>query len=202
MIYDTLNFEHLIGQIPGLSESQLRNHFELYAGYVKKLNEIESKLKTVDRMDASYSYASVSELQRRRAVAYNGVHLHEYYFKNLTGEKTQPGKELASAIIQEFGSEENWYADTLAGLKTANGWVLLCCSREEGIVSNCVVEEHHRGILVDQDIILAIDGWEHAFMIDYGVKEADYFKAIRPSLDWDVASARFEAARRRLAVAA
>src|SRR5262249_45499942 len=80
------NYDHLVGKIKGLSEAQLKNHFTLYQGYVKKLNEIEQRLATADKATANYSYGEYSELKRREPVAYNGTYLHEMYFDNLGGE--------------------------------------------------------------------------------------------------------------------
>jgi Fe-Mn family superoxide dismutase len=185
------NFDHLIGQIPGLSEKQLKAHFGLYQGYVKKLNEIEEKLATSDRSAANYSFADVSELHRRHAVAYNGAYLHQLYFENLTGKKTKPSGELMGAIEKNFGNLEKWFADVKAGLITAPGWVLVARSRIDGTLRNCVIEEHHRGLLAEHDILIALDGWEHAYMIDYGTSKADYIKILEPAIDWEAASQRF-----------
>ena len=192
MAHAAKDFEHLIGKLPGFSDKQLKAHFGLYQGYVKKTNEIEEKLKTADPASANYSHGDISELQRRRAVAYNGAYLHQLYFEALNDKKTQPAGELKRAIETSFGSFERWMADTKAGLISAPGWVLLTRSRMDGQLRNCLVEEHHRGVLVEQDIVLALDSWEHAYMIDYGTAKADYIVAITAAIDWDVAGRRFE----------
>jgi Fe-Mn family superoxide dismutase len=190
------NFEHLIGKVPGLSEKQLRAHFGLYEGYVKKVNEIEEKLSGVDRSAPNYSFAEVSELHRRHSVPFNGAYLHQLYFENLTGEKTQCDGALASQIERDFGSMENWFEDAKAGLISAFGWVLLTRSRFDGRLYNAVIEEHHRGLLAQGDIVLALDGWEHAYMIDYGTTKADYVSVLKNAIDWRVAVQRFERASR------
>jgi len=41
-----------------------------------------------------------------------------------------------------------------------------------------------------------MDVFEHAFMIDYGLKRADYIEAFFKAIDWKVASQRFDAAAR------
>jgi Fe-Mn family superoxide dismutase len=194
--HEIKNFEHLIGRIQGLSEKQLRAHFGLYEGYVKKVNEIEEKLVQADRSSANYSWAEISELKRRHSVPFNGAYLHQLYFEALTGEQTQPEGELKSQIERDFGSFENWLADAKAGLISAPGWVLLTRSRIDGRLYNDLVEEHHRGVLCEQDIILALDGWEHAYMIDYGTTKADYIKVLNKAIDWRVASQRFQQALR------
>ena len=92
------NYEHLIGKVEGLSETQLKAHFTLYAGYVNKLNEIEEKLGKVDKT-ANYSYAEYSELRRREPVAYNGTFLHELYFDNLGGAGTSAPEAFKTAAL-------------------------------------------------------------------------------------------------------
>ncbi|HAR42903.1 MAG TPA: hypothetical protein DCS07_09790 [Bdellovibrionales bacterium] len=192
MNHEAKNFDHLIGKVKGLSEKQLKAHFGLYQGYVKKANEIEQKLATADRATANYSFGEVSELMRRLAVAFNGAYLHQYYFENLTGEASQPSGDLKQMIEKNFGSMEKWTADVKAGLTSAPGWVLLVRSRRDGALRNILIEEHHRGLLVDQDIILAMDGWEHAYMIDYGTAKPDYSNTLLAAIDWKVAGQRLE----------
>jgi Fe-Mn family superoxide dismutase len=198
--HEAKNFSHLIGKIPGLSEKQLKAHFGLYEGYVKKVNEIEEKLARVDRSSPNYSYNEYSELMRRHAVPFNGAYLHQMYFENLTGDRTEPQDALRAQIERDFGSFENWWADAKAGLLSGVGWVLLTRSRlsssGDGRLYNVMLEEHHRGLFCEQDILLALDGWEHAYMIDYGTSKADYLKALESAIDWRAANQRFERAMR------
>ena len=102
MVHVKKNFDHLLGKMKGISDKQMTAHFGLYGGYVKKLNEIEDKLKTVDLATANYSYGDFSELKRRETVAFNGSYLHQYYFENLTGDKTEPSKDLKKAVNESF----------------------------------------------------------------------------------------------------
>jgi len=197
------NFDYLVGQIEGMSERQLRAHFGLYQGYVKKSNEIEKKienrLKNADSADshgsnsndASYSYSEYSELQRRRAVPYNGAYLHELFFENLSIKKSEPSPEVKGAIEAAYGSLESWLADVRAGLLSAHGWVLLEKSRKEGTLRNTVIEEHHRGVFIEQDILLALDGWEHAYMIDFGTAKSEYIELLIKNIDWEVVNRRY-----------
>lgn len=196
MAHVAKKFDHLIGQVPGLSEKLLKAHFGLYEGYVKKLNEIEEKLPKANPATANYSFSEFSELMRRFAVPYNGAYLHELYFSNLTGKKTQPGNELKQLMDNCFGNFENWQNLAKGGLTSANGWLVLCFSRRDGLLRNCVIEEHHRSVPIDQDIILALDGWEHAYAVDYATDKAGYIKALFGALDWSVADQRFAEASR------
>jgi Fe-Mn family superoxide dismutase len=197
MRHTARNFENLIGKVQGLSERQLRAHFGLYEGYVKKINEIEDRLTLADPMTANYSYGEISELRRRQPVAYNGAYLHELYFENLTGPSSGgPSDDLRRLITADFRTLDRWWDDVKAGLVSAPGWVLLTRSRRDGTLRNDVVEEHHRGVLVDQDILMALDGWEHAYMIDYGTAKADYIEILRNAVDWDCVHRRLERSMR------
>lgn len=60
-IHQAKDYGRLVAQCDGfLSEAQLRAHFELYYGYVQKLNEVEALLATASREGANYSFASLA----------------------------------------------------------------------------------------------------------------------------------------------
>src|SRR5215813_9681699 len=154
MAREPKNYDHLIGKIKGLSENQLKAHFTLYQGYVKKLNEIDSKLASVDRSAPNYSYSEYSELKRREPVAFNGTFLHEYYFDNLGGEGTSPPDYLKNAAVAAFGSWDNYIADIKAAAGSAHGWVLTeFCYPTMSLRNNLVQSEHHVGLLADSQIL-------------------------------------------------
>ncbi len=191
MAREPKNYEHLIGKIKGLSENQLKAHFTLYQGYVKKLGEIEQKLGTVDKSTPNYSYNDYSELKRREPVAYNGSLLHEYYFDNLGGEGTQPPDFFKNAVNAHFGSWDAYVADIKAASGSAHGWVLTCFGYWDMKLKNVLVQsEHHVGLQADTQIFVAIDCWEHAYFMDYGTKKPDYIAAVLASLNWNVIGER------------
>lgn len=186
------DFSHLKGKLAGFSDAQLDAHFTLYGGYVKKLNEIEEKLSTSDRALANYSYGEYSELKRREAVAFNGSYLHEMYFDNL-GDGGVVSDELKAAIVASFGSMEAWETDLKACGGSTPGWVLTTYNMVDKSVHNYIMFEHHIGLPVHQKVIMAMDCWEHAFMIDYGIKKADYITAFLKNINWKVLNERFAA---------
>jgi Fe-Mn family superoxide dismutase len=194
MAHEAKNFDHLIGSVKGLSEKQLRAHFGLYQGYVKKLNEIEQKLQSADRSAANYSFGEFSELKRREAVAFNGTYLHELYFENLNGASTEASAALKEAINASFGSWDAWVTDVKASATSTPGWVLLTYNRRDGKLHNYIMFEHHIGLPVDQEILMALDCWEHAFMVDYATDKASYLKVFFENVDWSVVSGRLSRA--------
>ena len=193
MAHQLKDFNNLIGPLHGFSEKQLTQHFTLYQGYVKKLNEIQEKLAKADRAAPNYSFNEYSELKRREAVAFNGAVLHELYFENMT-KAGAPSAELQNAITVAFGSQEHLLADLRAAAGSTPGWVLLTLNMVDGALHSYIMFEHHIGLPVMNRVLLALDCWEHAFMIDYGINKAEYLNAFFANLNWDVVNTRFEKA--------
>jgi len=200
------NFEHLIGKLEGFSEGQLTQHFELYQGYVKKLNEIREMIAAIpydERVEKSnFSFGEYSELRRREATPYNGVYLHELYFENLGAPRREakPSGDLRSAIEGAFGSVSNWEMDLEAcGTTATNGWVLLTFDEKDHMLHHNQVFEHADRVMAGTRPVLALDTWEHAFMIDYGTDKASYMKAFLRNVNWQTVNERFENVSREAA---
>ncbi len=189
------DFSHLKGSLKGFSDKQLDAHFTLYAGYVAKLNEIEEKLKTADRSKANYTFGDYSELKRRECTAFNGTYLHQFYFENLSGQGGEPSSELQKQVVAAFGSWDAYLADLKACAGSTPGWVLTTRNRVDGHLHNYLMYEHHIGLPAHQDILLALDCWEHAFFIDFGVKKADYLGAFLQNVNWSEVNRRLAALR-------
>ena len=186
------NFDHLIGKVQGLSENQLKAHFGLYQGYVKKLTEIWEKLGKADRSAPNYSFNEYSELRRREPVAYNGTYLHELYFGNLIKEG-EPEGTLKKAVEKSFGSWDNYVADLKACLMSAHGWTLTVFDYNTMSVRNNLVQsEHHVGLFPNCSVLVALDAWEHAYMIDYGTKKPDYVANVLNAINWKAVNERWK----------
>ncbi len=193
MAREPKNFDYLLGgKAKGLSDLQLKAHFTLYQGYVKKLNEIREKLGTADRSAPNYSFNEYSELRRREPVAYNGTVLHEMYFENIGDGSTQPDEHVKKLITASFGSWDAWVADAKAVLMSAHGWLVVQYDYSDGkLANNLVQSEHHVGLLANVHAIVAVDAWEHAYFADYQTKKADYVANMLSGLNWDVLNKRF-----------
>ena len=190
MPYEPRNFEHLIG-IKGFSEQMLRNHFTLYQGYVTNMNKLDEALVAMEkegRFGTEYA-----ELNRRLGWGVNGMRLHELYFGNMGKNGSEIiGTLLLKKIIQEFGSFEFWEKDfkALAAIRGI-GWVVLYFDRNAGRLFNVWINEHDAGHFAGCVPILVIDVFEHAYMIDYGLKKADYIAAFFGAIDWASTEKRF-----------
>jgi Fe-Mn family superoxide dismutase len=188
MAYKAKDYSQLIGT-PGFSETLLKNHFTLYQGYVNNTNKIVDTLNSKAKDAANPEYA---ELKRRFGWEFNGMRLHELYFENLTA-KASPNKPaaLTRKMTDAFGSYEAWEQDFRAtGAMRGIGWVILYQDDVSGPLYNEWINEHDVGHLAGCYPILVMDVFEHAFMIDYGLKRADYIESFFKSLNWQVAASR------------
>jgi len=190
MAYTAKNYDHLKGgALKGFSDSQLEQHFTLYKGYVTKMNEVEEKLATIDNTKPNYSFNEYSELKRREAVPFNGTFLHELYFENLGADNDISGS-LQTAIDAQ-GGKDKLLADLKAAALGGPGWALLTRNQRDGKLHTYFIAEHHLGLPIEQEILLVLDSWEHAFMVDFGIKRPDYINAFLENIKWSEVSRRF-----------
>jgi superoxide dismutase, Fe-Mn family len=177
MAYEAKDYTHLIG-MEGFSETLLRNHFTLYGGYVTNTNKLLDLLGQMAK-EGKLGTPEYAELKRRMGFEFDGMRLHEYYFENLggKGDLGQSGK-LRDRLARDFGSYEAWEADFKAtGAMRGIGWAILYQDNLTGRLLNQWINEHETGHLAGCLPILVMDVFEHAFMIDYGLKRADYIEA-------------------------
>src|SRR4051794_8535793 len=194
MAREPKNFDHLLGgNAKGLSDQQLKAHFTLYQGYVKKLNEIREKLGTADRGAPNYSFNEYSELKRREPVAYNGTVLHEMYFENIGNGSTHPDEHAKKLLTAGFGGVDNWIADAKACLLSAHGWLVTVYDYSDGkLYNNLVRTEHDVGLFANVHAIIAVDAWEHAYFADYQTRKGEYVANALSGLNWDVLNKRIK----------
>jgi len=179
--------------LPGLSEKQLSEHHDvLYAGYVKKTNELRGKLATVDLTTANATYSDLRELKLEETFALNGVKLHERYFDNLGGKGGAPEGTIADWIMEDFGSFEKWAAEFAACGLTARGWVVLAYDLEEKRLMNVICDVHNQGGVWGQVPLLVLDVYEHAYFIDYATARKKYIETFAANVDWSAVNAQIE----------
>jgi len=182
--------------LSGISDKQLEEHLKLYEGYVKRTNALTEKLFALaGEGKASGADPVYAELTRRLGFEYSGMVNHEYYFGNMIGgAQAEPpaGGKLRKAIEASFGKYETWFSDfraiaTMPGV----GWAMLFQDPATGWLSNHWISLHQDNVPVGFEPILAMDGWEHAFMRDYQATErAKYVDAFFKNVNWEVAEKR------------
>jgi len=193
MAYQVKNFEHLIG-IEGLSDTLLKNHFTLYQGYVNNTNRLNDILVALER-EGKFGTPEFAELNRRFGWEFNGMRLHELYFWNIAkgGKPLDHNSELYRKMLYEWSSLEHWEKDFRGmGAMRGIGWIVLYYDQKDDRLFNVWINEHDVGHLSGCIPILVMDVFEHAYMLDYGLKKADYIEAFFKNLDWKSCAERFD----------
>lgn len=192
MSYTAKDFSGLIG-MESFSETLLKNHFALYQGYVTNTNKVIDTLSLMLKEDKT-GLPEYAELKRRLGWEFNGMRLHEYYFENMGGKvgidrNSRFGKKLS----ESFGNYELWEKDFKAtGTMRGIGWTALYQDLTNGKLINFWINEHDVSHPSGCSLILIMDVFEHAYMLDYGIKRPDYIEAFMKNINWNAAEARLK----------
>lgn len=191
MTYEAKTFD--IPALEGISERTITEHLGLYNGYVKHVNLIHEKIGEMKKNAETNAYA-LAEVQRRLGFEFGGMKNHEAYFAQLEGgaKEIDPDSELAKSITFLWGSADNFleHFRTIA-MTRGVGWAMLYHDRPAKRLVATWVDEQHIGQLANVEIVLALDMWEHSYMLDYAPSEKKkYVDAFFKNLNWDTVASR------------
>ncbi len=193
MAYTVRSFT--IPTLRGLSEKQLDVHLKLYEGYVKHLNLILDTIKELREKDAEKNAFVINELRRRMGFEFDGMRMHEYYFEQLEEGATKPDESspLKDAVTEKYGDWDTFIAHLkeVAGTRGI-GWTIVYYDVAAREVHTAWVNDHELGQFAGLPVILALDMWEHAYMIDYvPADKKNYVDAFLDNVNWSVVEKRF-----------
>lgn len=184
--------------LAGISEKQVKVHLALYEGYVKHTNLIMEKIAALKASDADGNAYIIAELRRRFGFEFDGMRLHEYYFSQFEGGSAPrtAGDALEKAVMQKYGDQSlEAHIREVAGTRGI-GWVVVYADPSADTLHTVFVNDHELGQLAGLPIILALDLWEHAYMVDYvPVDKKNYIDAFFANINWGVVEKRFEATK-------
>jgi Fe-Mn family superoxide dismutase len=183
--------------LEGLSEKQIKVHLALYEGYVKNVNLIMTMLAAYAKTEDEGGKYANGELRRRFAFEFDGMRMHEYYFEQFEGEKGgSPDSGLAKAVAEKYGSGEEFLAHIKSVATTRGiGWVVVYADPKANTIHTVFVNDHELGQLAGLPILLTLDLWEHAYMVDYvPADKKNYVDAFFANLNWSVVEKRFDEA--------
>ncbi|MDP4020848.1 MAG: Fe-Mn family superoxide dismutase, partial [Candidatus Adlerbacteria bacterium] len=177
------------------SAESVKQHLGLYAGYVKNFNAISKLLPEYAKDSEKHAHA-LSELIRRRSFEFGGMRLHEYYFAQFEGGAKLLTKDsaLESALVKDYMKAEHVepYLKAIGNMR-GPGWAILYWDPVGKQFLAGFTGEQHLGHFVTLPIILALDVWEHAFLLDYGASgKGKYIDAFFKNLNWGVIEERFK----------
>jgi superoxide dismutase, Fe-Mn family len=185
------------GSLVGISEKTISiHHDKLYEGYVKKWQEIQKKLRSVDKLAANATFSDLRELKLEEGFVSNAVLLHEAYF-DVLGGNGKPGGEVVDAIAKDFGSFDIWQEEFKALGLSARGWVILAYDFNDGKLHNYLADIHNQGGIWGAAPVLVLDVYEHAYFIDYGSDRKSYVEDFFKNLNWELINKKFNKSVRK-----
>lgn len=196
MQYEAKTFD--IPELQGISKKSIDEHIGLYQGYVKNFNAMSALLPEYAKDMEKHSHA-LAEIIRRRSFEFGGMRLHEYYFAQFEGGASPmpTSGAFAEAVAKEYQKPE-WLMEMMKGIGAMRGpgWAILYWDPVARQFLTGFSGEQHQGHFVTLPILLAIDVWEHAFLLDYGAQgKGKYIEAFFTNLNWGVVENRFAQAQ-------
>lgn len=193
MIYEAKKFN--VPKLDGISEKSVEEHIGLYEGYVKNFNAISALLLEYAKDSEKHAHA-LSELIRRRSFEFGGMRLHELYFPQFEGGPAAAPTSGAffDAVAKDYHKMEYLveYMKAIAKMR-GPGWAILYWDNSTKQFLAGFTGEQHQGHFVTLPVILALDVWEHAYLLDYGAQgKGKYLDVFFKNLNWGVIEKRFE----------
>ncbi|MBI2641551.1 superoxide dismutase [Candidatus Roizmanbacteria bacterium] len=195
--YTAKTFSDSLMSMKGISKKTIEEHLKLYQGYILKYNEIMEKLSMLtadDYAKANQSYSMIRELKVELSFAYGGIANHEIYFAHLGGKGGKPSGEPMKFIKKYFGSLDTYKKDMKATGISARGWVWTAWNWKENYLFNYLGDAQNTFPVWHSTPVLALDTYEHAYFIDYGVNRGSYIDAFFENLNWAQVEKNFKAA--------
>ncbi len=191
MIYEAKKFN--LPTLEGISDESVKQHIGLYEGYVKNFNAIAAKLVEYAKEGTEKNALALGELIRRKSFEFDGMRLHELYFEQF--EKGPKALDENSALGKTFAKEyQGYFVEYFKAIGSMRGpgWAILYYDPGKEFQAGFVGEQH-QGHFVTLPVILALDVWEHAFLLDYGAQgKGKYIEAFFKNLNWGIVEKRFE----------
>ncbi|MBU2329897.1 Fe-Mn family superoxide dismutase, partial [Patescibacteria group bacterium] len=158
-------------------------------------------LETIQRLRSENAESNafvIAELRRRLGFEFDGMRMHEYYFDQFVGGPQAANSEgnLLKVATEKYGGWGEFIAHMkeVAGTRGI-GWVVVYFDAVAETLHTAFVNDHEIGQLSGLPIVLAIDLWEHAFMVDYvPAEKKTYVEAFLENVNWSVAEARINKA--------
>jgi Fe-Mn family superoxide dismutase len=150
---------------PVMGKDTLELHYEKLAkGYAERYNKKEG--------DRDFNYA--------------GYFLHNLWFSQFreVRENNKPNGPMLNFINKHYGDYTKFREQFIeeAMKVQGSGWLYLSVDGKIKTIKNHEVRD---------DILLLIDWWEHAFVLDYGSDKKKYLNELWKIINWNVINTRW-----------
>jgi Fe-Mn family superoxide dismutase len=177
-------------ELDGISRETVYAHYALYEGYVARRNAILERLAAVDLDAANQVSSELRALKVELSFAIGGIKNHELYFEHLGGHGGKPAGAAGRLIERDFGSGAAWRADLKAAGMAGRGWAWTAYDWDEGRLLNYVGDAQNTFPIWNATPLVALDVYEHAYVLDFGTDRDAYIDAFLANLDWSVVNDR------------
>jgi Fe-Mn family superoxide dismutase len=179
--------------VKGITENQLKQHYKLYSGYVKKLNELWNfPVEAEGYGEGNSTYSNMRSLKLGETYALDGVTLHQLYFENICNNFKKPYGEILNLIKRDFISFENFKEYlTNVGL-SMRGWAILIIDPIDNKLHITGSDAHDVGALWNCCPLMVMDVYEHAYFIDFETDRKKYIQIFIENINWKVVNERIQ----------
>jgi superoxide dismutase, Fe-Mn family len=172
------------------------HHDKHHAAYVAGANTALEQMAEAREKD---SFGTINLLEKNLAFHLGGHINHSVFWPNMRPGKDddKPDGELAAAIDEFFGSWDGFKKQFAANANAiqGSGWSILVWDTLGQRLNIMQLFDQQGNLPAAQIPIVLLDMWEHAFYLQYRNVKADYVTAWWNVVNWEDATARFNAAR-------
>ena len=182
-----------------LSDKNKKEHQKLLEKYVSALNEVSTKLDTVNREDCNPNSCEFRSLKIDETFNMNAAYLHALFFENISDQRSIITMDSLAfmRIERDFGSFDEWQKDFVAcALGSRNGWVVTVYSQMLKRYINIIVDLHSQNIPIGCTPVIVVDCWEHSYYRDYLSDRKTYVYGMMKEFDWKEIEERFKKAEK------
>ncbi len=173
------------------------HHSKHHATYVQKLNDAlrgHDELQQLNIFQLMGAIETVPEDIRMVVRNNGGGHAnHSLFWTMMTpGEGGEPIGELLEALQATFGSFDTFKSEFTAAALTVfgSGWGWLVKDGEELKIISTRLQDNP--LMNNQEPVLGLDVWEHAYYLKYQNKRPDYIEAWWSVVNWPEVARRFK----------
>jgi superoxide dismutase, Fe-Mn family len=168
-----------------------KHHKGYYDNFLKALAGTEWENKSLEEIFNLMDSAPVA-LRNMGGGYYN----HILFWANLTPKKTEMSQELQLAIVNKFGSFEDFKDQLNKAALTVFGsgwaWLIVTDKGDLEIVATVNQDNPLMNTVLKRGVpILGIDVWEHAYYLKYQNRRAEYISAFWNIINWEDVSQRY-----------
>ncbi len=162
-----------------LSKKSIELHKSLMEKYESSLESLYKERRKLQLEDANPNDSRWRNVIVDYAHNKNAVLLHKMYFEDCIDTRKKGELTKDSVIIEHYpGNRGDFLKELRANAKSVrNGWTIITYCLETNQVYLDIVDLHDIHPIAFHMPIGALDMWEHAYLVDFGLDKDDY-------IDW------------------